>query len=139
VIPGLWQSWDVASGQFWSSRTVTDGTCNVVAGGGGAPFYTLAGLQATCPNAVVTGFGVNIGSNNPSYDVEADLVNFNGTTYNFEPFATPSGKDACKNDGYKSLTDQNGQAFKNQGQCVAYANHTDGVGRDDINVHGFRP
>lgn len=140
VTPGAWQSWDVSSGQFWSSRSFSDGgTCVVTAGAGGAPFYTLADLQTTCPDAVVEGFGVNIGSNNPSYDVETDLVNFNGTTYNFEPFATPSDKEACKNDGYKSLSDENGQAFKNQGQCVAYANHNDGVGHDDISIHGFRP
>lgn len=140
VTPGVWQSWDVSSGQFWSSRSFTDGgTCNVTAGAGGAPFYTLAQLQESCPDAVAVGFGVNIGSNNPSYDVEADLVQFNDTTYNFEPFATPSDKEACKKDGYKGLTDENGQAFKNQGQCVAYANHHDGVGMDDINAHGFRP
>jgi hypothetical protein len=122
VTPGVWQSWDVDSGQFWSSRTVADGTCVLAAGAGGAPFYTLTQLKATCPNAVVVGFGVNIGSFNPSYDVETDLVNFNGTTYNFEPFQTPSDKDACKKDGWMSLTDQNGQAFKNQGQCVSWTN-----------------
>jgi hypothetical protein len=122
VTPGVWQSWDVDSGQFWSSRSFTDGTCAVTAGGGGAPFYTLAGLKAICPQAVVKGFGVNIGSNNPGYDVEADLVNFNGTTYNFEPFKTPADKDDCKKDGYKTLTDQNGQPFKNQGQCVSWTN-----------------
>jgi hypothetical protein len=122
VTPGVWQSRDVDSGQFWSSRSFSEGTCTVVAGGGGAPFYTLAQLQTTCPDAVAVGFGVNIGSNNPSYNVEADLVNFNGTTYNFEPFQTPADKDACKKDGYKNLTDQNGQPFKNQGQCVSWTN-----------------
>jgi hypothetical protein len=122
VAPGVWQSWDVDSGQFWSSRSFAEGTCAVVAGGGGAPFYNLTTLKSICPDAVAVGFGVNIGSNNPSYDVEADLVNFNGTTYNFEPFQSPSDKDACKNDGYKNLTDQNGQTFKNQGQCVSWTN-----------------
>lgn len=123
VTPGTWQSWDVAAGQFWSSRSFSDGgTCTVVAGGGGAPFYTLADLQTACPDAVAVGFGVNVGSNNPSYDVEADLVRFNDTTYNFEPFATPANKDACKKDGYKDLTDQNGHPFKNQGQCVSWTN-----------------
>jgi hypothetical protein len=122
VVPNTWQQWDVDAGQMWSSRSFTEGTCTVVAGGGGAPFYTLAGLQTTCPNATVVGFGVNIGSNNPSYDVEADLVNFNGTTYNFEPFQSPSDKDACKNNGWMTMTDQNGVAFKNQGQCVSWTN-----------------
>lgn len=85
VTPGVWQSWDVDSGMFWSSRTVTCSSGGVVAGGGGAPFYTLSQINTMCPNAVAIGFGVNIGSNNPGYDVEADLVNFNGTVYNFEP------------------------------------------------------
>lgn len=120
VTPGVWQSWDVDAGQFWSSRNYTDGTCAVVAGGGGAPFYTLASLQANCPNAVVVGFGVNIGSNNPSYNVESDLVDFNGTTYNFEPFVAVSDKDACKKDGWMTQVDANGNGFKNQGQCVSY-------------------
>lgn len=86
VTPGAWQYWQVDQGLFWSSRTVNaGGACTVIAGAGGPPFYTLAGLQAMCPNAVVVGFGVNIGSNNPSYDVESDLFNFNGTVYDFEP------------------------------------------------------
>ena len=37
VVNGVWQSWDVDAGQFWSSRTVTRGTCAVVAGAGGPP------------------------------------------------------------------------------------------------------
>lgn len=123
VVNGSWQQWDVDTGQFWSSRTVNaGGSCAVTAGGGGAPFYTLAGLQAACPDAVVLGFGVNIGSNNPSYDVLTDGVNFNGTVYDFELYNVAKNKDQCKNDGYKNVTDANGNAFKNQGQCVSYTN-----------------
>ena len=120
VVPGIWQSWDVVAGQMWSSRTVSGGGCSVTAGGGGAPFYTVSGLQTSCPDAVVVGFGVNIGSNNPSYDVEADLVNFNGTTYNFEPYVAVSDKDDCKSNGWKTAVDANGNGFKNQGACVSY-------------------
>lgn len=124
IVPGVWQEWDVDAGQFWSSRTFTDGgTCSVVAGGGGAPFYTLADLQANCPDAVVVGFGVNIGSNNPSYDVYTDGVTFNDTTYDFELTVpepeVPEAKNECKNDGWMSFTDP---SFKNQGQCVKYTN-----------------
>ncbi len=140
VVNSAWQQWDVDAGQMWSSRSFTEGSCSVTAGGGGAPFYTLAGLQSACPNAVILGFGVNIGSNNPSYDVQVDGVVFNDTTYNFEvteptptmtPVPTvvptpsirpPLSKDACKNDGYKNFTDANGNAFKNQGQCVSSTN-----------------
>ena len=123
VTPGIWQQWDVDSGQFWSSRSFTgSGSCAVVAGGGGPPFYTLAGLKAACPSAVVVGFGVNIGSNNPSYDVETDLVDFNGTTYDFEPYVVASSKDQCKKDGWKDVRRADGSSFKNQGDCIQYVN-----------------
>jgi len=122
VTPGVWQSWDVDAGQMWSSRSFSEGTCNVVAGGGGAPFYTLAGLQAACPNAVVLGFGVNIGSNNPGYNVETDLVNFNGTKYDFEPYAVAHNKDDCKDGGWQTAKRADGSSFKNQGDCVSYTN-----------------
>jgi len=120
VVPAIWQQWDVDQGQFWSSRSFSEGTCTVAAGGGGAPFYTLAELQANCPDAVAIGFGVNIGSNNPSYNVEVDALMFNDTTYNFELANEPTNKDQCKNDGWKSLTNAEGKAFKNQGDCVSY-------------------
>jgi hypothetical protein len=118
-----WQHWDVDAGQFWSSRSFTDGDCSVTAGAGGAPYYTLSDLQDDCPDAVVVGFGVNIGTYNPNYDVYTDGVTFNGTTYNFEQYETATDKDACKNGGYKNLRDANGNTFKNQGQCVSYTNH----------------
>jgi hypothetical protein len=123
VTPGAWQQWNVASGQLWSSRTVTDGTCAVVAGAGGPPFYTLTTLKAMCPNAVVVQFGVNVGSNNPSYNVETDLVDFNGTTYDFEPYLTASNKDQCKDAGWQTAHRADGSTFKNQGDCVSYTNN----------------
>lgn len=122
VVPNVWQTWDVDSGQFWSSRSFTEGTCAVVAGGGGAPFYTLTGLKSTCPDAVVVGFGVNIGSNNPGYNELADGVNFNGTTYDFEQYIVATSKEQCKNYGYKDVRDSEGNTFRNQGQCVSYVN-----------------
>ena len=115
VIPGEWQSWDVAAGLMWSSRTVTCPTGSVTAGAGGAPFYTLADLQARFPDAVVVGFGVNIGSFNPSYDVEADLVQFNETIYDFEVFHVATDPEDCKKGGWSTFS----PPYKNQGQCVS--------------------
>jgi hypothetical protein len=141
VVNNVWQEWDVDEGLFWSSRSVTCSNGAVVGTSGGPATYTLADIQTMCPEAVVLGYGVNIGSNNPLYNVETDLFNFNGTIYDFElvaptptptliPTATPTpsvrpptSKDACKKDGYKNFTDANGQPFKNQGQCVSYSNH----------------
>lgn len=84
VISGVWQQWNVAAGRFWSSQSYSNGTCSVKAGAGGDPFYNLTDLQANCPNATVIGFGVGVGTYNPGYIVETDLINFNGTTYDFE-------------------------------------------------------
>ncbi|HXI23197.1 MAG TPA: hypothetical protein VNG71_04915 [Pyrinomonadaceae bacterium] len=120
VIPNVWQQWDVDAGDFWSSRNFSDGGCTVVAGAGGPPFYTLAGLKAMCPNAVVAGFGVNVGTFNPSYNVYTDLVDFNGTTYDFEPFEIATDKDQCKDGGWKTVFRADHSSFKNQGDCVSY-------------------
>jgi hypothetical protein len=120
VEPGEWQQWDVDAGKFWSSRSVTCSNGSLTAGGGGEPFYTLAEVVEKCPNAVVAGFGVNIGSNNPSYNVSTDLVSFNGTAYNFELNNVPADREACKNNGYKVLTTSDDKTFKNQGDCVSY-------------------
>jgi hypothetical protein len=122
VVTGTWQNWDVDAGQLWSSRTYSNGSCSVVNGAGGPPFYTLAGLTAACPNAVVAGFGVNVGTYNPGYDVEADLVDFNVTTYDFEPYEVASEKDQCKDGGWKDVKRANGSSFKNQGDCIQYVN-----------------
>lgn len=82
VVPGAWQHWDVSAGQFWSTRTTPDS--GLQAGGGGAPFYTLAQVQGLYPNAVVVGVGVNVGSNNRGYDIAVDGVQVNDTLYDFE-------------------------------------------------------
>ena len=123
VIPNVWQQWDVDSGLFWSSRTASGGgACNTTAGAGGAPFYTLAGLKSVCPNAVVVGFGVNIGTYNPSYNVYTDLFNFNGTVYDFEPYEVASNADQCKKGGFLTVKRADGSIFKNQGDCIQYVN-----------------
>lgn len=122
VVNGVWQKWNVASGLFWSSKTVTCSNGVLVAGAGGPPLYTLQQVQTMCPEATVVDFGVNIGTYNPDYVVRTDGVDFNGTTYNFELTNTPNDKDQCKNGGYVNYTDQTGAAFKNQGQCVSWTN-----------------
>lgn len=120
VVNGTWQYWDVDAGNFWSTRSVTCSGGSVVAGGGGAPFYTLAQIKTMCPDAEVLGFGVNIGSFNPGYDVLTDLVNFNGDIYDFEPALTPQSKESCKDGGWVVF---NSPVFKNQGECVSFFNH----------------
>lgn len=123
VVNNVWQQWDVDAGFFWSTRTVACSNGTILGTPGGPATYTLAQIQNACPSAVVIGYGVNIGTNNPGYDVETDLFNFNGTTYDFEPYEVATNKDQCKKDGWQSVKKADGSSFKNQGECVSYANH----------------
>lgn len=232
VVAGEWQSWDVDQGFFWSSRTVE----GLTAGAGGPPFYTLADIRTNYPNAQLLGYGVNVGSYNPSTTINVDRVVFNEMTYDFDVSVDTSApdvaitnpadgssvqgtidirgtvtdenpdhyylvvknaagqivsgphtvnsdqsftdqslfswdttqvvdgvytidleardqagnkdagsvatarvtvnntvddKDECKNGGWKAFGTMK---FKNQGQCVSYANHNDGAGADDTTL-----
>lgn len=44
---------------------------------------------------------------------------------------TPDNQGQCKDGGWATFTKP---SFKNQGQCVAYANHNDGNGADDMHA-----
>ena len=121
VIFGEYQEWDVDAGEFWSTRSYTgDGACAVTAGGGGPPLYTLSTLQTNCPDAVVWGISVNVGSNNTDYDTMVDLVQFNDTIYDFEPYEVPTDMAQCKGMGWRHVRMPDGSMFRNQGQCVSY-------------------
>jgi hypothetical protein len=115
ITKGNWQSWDVDAGQMWSTRNASCIGANFQAGGGGDPFYSLENIKASCPDAVVLGYGVNVGSNNPSYKVATDLLVVNDMNYDFE-YQNLAYKDACKQDGWKNVY---GASYKNQGQCVS--------------------
>ena len=117
VIPGKWQSWDVASGLFWSTRKVTCSNGTVAGTPGGPASYTLQQIKTLCPSAVSGGFGVNIGSNNPGYNVETDAFNFNGTTYNFEPARPAENEDSCKGSEDSAVSNPS----PGQGECVSDA------------------
>lgn len=128
VVQGEWQKWDVASGMFWSSKNFGTGSTALVAGAGGAPFYSLETIKANYPDAKIMVTGVGVGSYNTDYTIDVDGVEINGMTYNFEKVTAkndkePTNKDDCKKDGWKTLMNVDGQMFKNQGQCVSYVNH----------------
>lgn len=123
VVPNVWQQWDVDQGLFWSTRTVACSNGTIVGTRGGPATYTLSYIKATCPEAFVFQYIVNIGSNNPGYNVETDLFDFNGTTYDFEPYQVANNKDQCKNGGFNNVKRADGSSFKNQGDCVSYTNN----------------
>lgn len=113
-----WQTFnlDTTTTKFWSFDTI-DATHG---GANGANLFTLSDVAAKYPNAKVIDLTLNVGSGTPGWSVRADNVTFNDTTWNFEVTNVPTDKNDCKNGGYASLTDANGKAFKNQGDCVSY-------------------
>jgi hypothetical protein len=123
VVSGQWQRWDAYDGGnaiWWSSNPIP-----------GAPnrdtFVSWNSIVAANPNAVIVGgFGLNQGSGNPALVSSVDALHFDtpdaSITYDFEPYRVATNKDACKNDGWRSLRRADGSSFKNQGDCVSYTN-----------------
>ena len=70
--------------------------------------------------------GVNQGSGSGGLVAASDglTIRYDGTTwtYDFEPFRGPATKEECKDGGWENLRGADGAPFKNQGECVAYAN-----------------
>jgi hypothetical protein len=59
-------------------------------------------------------------SNNMSAWSTTSSFTIDNTVVTPPPVTTPTDKDQCKNNGWKTFTNP---SFKNQGQCVAYTNH----------------
>jgi hypothetical protein len=128
---GVWQRWNAYSGIWWSTRDIPGVCANTC-------YVRWSDIVAANPNAVIGGgFGVNQGSGNGGLNAATDALALgtsgSSVTYNFEPFRTPATKDDCKNGGWTTLRTRSGETFKNQGQCVSYANHNNGNGSDDEN------
>lgn len=123
VTNGQWQYWDAYNGGnaiWWSSNPIP-----------GAPnrdtFVPWSTIVAANPDAVIVGgYGLNQGSGNPGLVSSVDALHFDtpsvAVTYDFEPFHVATTKDACKNDGWRTLRRSDGTTFKNQGDCVSYVN-----------------
>jgi hypothetical protein len=122
VTAGEWQEWDLLDdGLFWSSRSAG----GLEAGAGGPPLYTLDDVLASDSSATVEAIALNIGTYNPGWTVLADGMTFGTfdgiTLYDFQPSPpAPADKDACKDGGWRTMTDTDGQEFRNQGDCVSY-------------------
>lgn len=115
IVAGEWQEWaNAENGAWWSSST----RGGLQAGFGGAPFYTLAEADAALTNATISYWQLGIGSFNPGWNVYADGVTIAGTSFDFEP--APVTKDNCKQGGWQTATGPEGEAFRNQGDCVSF-------------------
>jgi hypothetical protein len=60
------------------------------------------------------------GTDQGSGFVNLDNFSINGQTIGTA--STPTNKNQCKNGGFVNFTDETGQTFKNQGQCIAFVN-----------------
>ncbi len=69
-------------------------------------------------DAIVTGLEI---VQDEQGSVTLSNIMVNGQTVSYSN--APTTKDQCKNGGWKTATDLNGNSFKNQGQCVSYFNH----------------
>jgi len=99
---------------------------------GGTFYDTYAAAQARYANYTVTDLFVVDDDYANLQTVLLDNTQVDSTTFNYDQ---PANADNCKNGGWQNLTDGSGQAFKNQGQCVSYAQHNNSVGKDDNHVY----
>jgi len=87
--------------------------------------YTLGASCDMTIDGTINGIGTIIGtwSDNCDGARSGTWVTTSGSA-DLKPVSNiPTSKDACKKGGYTSLTDAEGNLFKNQGQCVSYYNH----------------
>jgi hypothetical protein len=125
VVAGAWQTWNALGGLWWGSG-----------GGPTRPISqacpqsdpcTLSEIVSMFPNAGIhlTQGAVVFKAGSGwmgAFDGNVDALTINGDTWDFNLHSTPANRDECKNDGYKNFNPPGGP-YKNQGQCVAAANH----------------
>jgi hypothetical protein len=83
-------------------------------------FSNADGVPAVVPGEVVQSIDLVF---DEGIDQGSGFVNLDNFSINGQIIGgpnTPASKDACKNDGWKTLQDANGHSFKNQGDCVSY-------------------
>ncbi|MCY7378702.1 MAG: hypothetical protein LH467_05095 [Gemmatimonadaceae bacterium] len=121
VVSNRWQNWDAYNGGnaiWWSTRKI-NGACAKLC------YVTWGTIVSNNPDAVILGgFGLNQGSGGDALVASADALHLDtpnmSITYDFEPFRVATSKDACKDDGWRTLKRADGSGFKNQGDCVSY-------------------
>ncbi len=59
----------------------------------------------------------------PASTISATSI-IDGTIYTYDEKGHPASKEDCKKGGWMNFVKDDGQAFKNQGDCVSYVNGT---------------
>jgi hypothetical protein len=57
-----------------------------------------------------------------AYDLVEVSIGGSAKLYDFEPYLVATNKDQCKKNGWQSVYRDDGSSFKNQGDCIQYAN-----------------
>ncbi len=76
--------------------------------------YTVVAVQ------VVADGGWAATDGEQTVDVDNTLINETLFTYEASPSPVPTNKDQCKQGGWQTLADDEGNSFKNQGDCVSF-------------------
>ena len=109
-----------AGATYSNSTNVIGPTSLVDATQLGNGYETWSAFQTQHSSDAVTGIQLVVdGFTTPYITAQFDNTTINTTTYTYE-IPQPQSKDDCKNDGWRSLQDSNGNSFKNQGDCVSY-------------------
>lgn len=136
VTDDAWQTWDLDAGVWRWSRYASNG--NQWLDGDTDELRSWSDIMTAFPNAEVlfetfTGqVVVRAGHPGPvGLNGFLDEVSVADVTYDFEPFEVVATKDACKKGGWMNLTDNEGNSFKNQGDCVSFV-ATGGKNKADV-------
>jgi hypothetical protein len=105
--PAMWAN----SGNLASPANLVDSTHLP----GGTFYDPYAAVQLKYGAYTVTGIALIV--DGPGQTVQFDNTQINDTTVTYEP---PPTKDDCKNGGWENLTDDQGNHFRNQGDCVSF-------------------
>ena len=113
--PGVWQN----SGDFLEIGRLLD-TSQV----GGTFYDPYANALANYGSYPVKSIQIVVDASWGFADTEqaADIDNtlINSTLFTYEIPPVPTEKDQCKKGGWQNYADDEGNSFKNQGQCVAF-------------------
>ncbi|MBX4198260.1 hypothetical protein KW782_02895 [Candidatus Parcubacteria bacterium] len=114
-VPGVWSS----TGDFLQTGRLLD-TSQLPGGAFYDPYDTALVKYGSY---VVTGIQVVTDSEWATTDhrlvVDIDNTLINSTLFTYE-IPVASSQNACKNGGWKTLADDKGNSFKNQGDCVSF-------------------
>ncbi|RJQ34410.1 hypothetical protein C4556_02725 [Candidatus Parcubacteria bacterium] len=113
--PGTWQN----TGDFLEAGRLVD-TSQLPSGTFYDPYasaLTKYGSMGVTSISIVTDSSWASGDSEHAADIDNTLIN--STLFTYE-VPVPTEKDQCKKGGWQNYADDEGNSFKNQGQCVAF-------------------